>query len=290
MGTYKNEAIDNVFGSDAEFRAFCQAYEAALLASGFLEVAPDTGQLDLTTMVRPAANSFLAGFRMYRAKDSLSATRPMYIKLEFGLATGTIAGPMVRRTTATGSNGTGTLTGPTLPASIVVSPASIGSGSSALYGGGGPHSAFVYFLDPGNTSHQSLWVTGRLLDQDDGSSTDALLWDAFTAAGTAAINAMSYNDGGSSWIGGSFGSVFPAVAEALHTGGNISNSLVFQGMVYRNANTLVFPFLTGKTAELPFTNPDDSKFALNIWGGSHTFLPIPQLAVGAQRFAFLWEA
>jgi hypothetical protein len=292
MGVFQNINIDNTLATDVEFRTWCQAFEAALLASGFLEAAPDTGQLDLTTVTRPAANGF-AGYKMYRAKDSLAATKPLYVKIEFGLATGTTNGPTVRRTAATGSNGAGTLTGPTQTSSTVVAPTTAGSSEQQLIGSGGAHSAWVLTWDPSASTQCSFWFIGRLINPTDGSATDPIIIDFFANSLGSTLYVVSYTDGVAGWNSPSnqLASFFPQVSDGIHSGGNANNAALFQGVVYRNGATLVFPFLIGRPGELPYTVPDDSKFSLSIWGGSHTFVPIPfgALSPGSQRFAVLWE-
>ena len=101
--TYENAALDTNLGSDAEYQAYIQAVEAAILASGFMEVAPDTGQINPLTVVRPSISTY-SGYRIYRAKDSLAATKPLYAKVEYGLGTATDRA-VIRRTMGTGSNG-----------------------------------------------------------------------------------------------------------------------------------------------------------------------------------------
>lgn len=95
--------------SDATFRAWCAAVDAALLAVG-LVAAGDTGQMNLATAVRPGTINTAAGYRMYRFADALQATKPVFIKVEFGTGGATtVAGAWA--TVANGTNGAGTLTG-----------------------------------------------------------------------------------------------------------------------------------------------------------------------------------
>jgi hypothetical protein len=75
----------------------------------------------------------------------------------------------------------------------------------------------------------------------------------------------------------------------MQNGGNINVTRVFQALVYRNAKTLVFPLTAGRVSELPFTNPTDSKFTVPIWGGAHTFLPIPEIGPVSNRLCLPWE-
>lgn len=289
--TYENLAVDNKPITDAAWQSWCQAIEAAFLASGFLEVAPDTGQLNLATTTRPSIGTF-AGYRMYRAKDALAATKPFYIKVEYGNTGSGQDRPIFRRTSATGSNGAGTLTGPTTTV-VASSNSAAGSGVATVLGGGGAHSVFVHQLDPGQAGHNIQYAAGRLLDQADGAATDGLIWDAMSSgAGVAYLGTYVWTDGAVAWttISG-LGNHAPDLNVAVNSGGDISTTRLFQGLVYRAAKTLVFPMVFGKTTELPFTNPTGSKFSMTIWGATHTFLPIPQTSHinSGNRAAFLWE-
>lgn len=289
--TYES-STDNLLGSDAEFQALIQKFEAALLASGFLEHTTDTGQIDPLTVVRPSVSTY-AGYRIYRAKDALAATKPYYVKVEFGV--GSVNDRiLIRRTLATGSNGAGTLTGPTSAVGIIHGSSTAGSGAGMIYGGGGPSAAFVYMFDASQTSHTSLWVLGRLVDQDDMSVGDSILWDSWTAAGNSAWGTTYFwSDGATAWATPSNGLFNHGLNldTPPNSGGDMNTTLLYQFLVYRNAKTWVFPMLTGRNSELPFTNPLSSQFSVNVWGGMHTFIPIPVQAITptGQRMCFLWE-
>jgi hypothetical protein len=93
---------------DATFRTWGGGISAQLAAVGLVQAA-DTGQINWATVARPAANGF-AGYEIWRFSDSLQATFPVFIKLEYG--TGSLADrPSLRVQTGSGTNGAGTLTG-----------------------------------------------------------------------------------------------------------------------------------------------------------------------------------
>ncbi len=93
-------------GSDAEFRAWGLELHNALVAVGLVNTA-DTGQIDFATVVRPAANT-AGGYKMYRFDDSLQATAPIFIKIEYGTGSA-VANPMAWITVGISTNGAGTL-------------------------------------------------------------------------------------------------------------------------------------------------------------------------------------
>lgn len=97
--------------NDTEFRAWGSAFSAALTAVGFPKAA-DTGQIDWATVAKPGASSTSAGYEIRYLNDSLHATKPCYVKIEFGTG-GTSTTPSIWITVASGTNGAGTVSGTT---------------------------------------------------------------------------------------------------------------------------------------------------------------------------------
>ena len=95
--------------TNAGFQAWGAEFHAALVAIG-LTLTSDTGQINWTTVVLPAANT-AAGYEIWRFNDTLQSTTPVFIKLEFGSSAATTGYPMIWITIGNGSNGSGTLTG-----------------------------------------------------------------------------------------------------------------------------------------------------------------------------------
>jgi hypothetical protein len=93
--------------TDANFRIWGSQFSTALAAC--LTVTSDTGQINWTTVVRAGANTS-AGYEMYRFSDTLQATKPVFIKVEYYTGSSTTQ-PMIRMTVSTGTNGAGTQTG-----------------------------------------------------------------------------------------------------------------------------------------------------------------------------------
>lgn len=289
--TYENLALDDNFGTDAEYQAFTQAFEAAILASGFLEVAPDTGQANLATHVRPAVGAY-SGYRIYRGKDALQATKPIFVKVEFGVSGSGVDKYQIRKTLSTATNGAGTPSG-VVSAAGTFGAGAVGSGAAQMFGGGGSSAAFVYIVDPGNANLNMIWLFGRLRDSADGSASGDILFDMFqSAAGLIFGQTYLWTDLSAAWAT----EASPGLAKHMvdltpniHNGGNVNTTRLFQALVYRNAKTLAFPLLGGRSAELPFTDPTSSKFSLAVWGGNHTFLPIAQIGPVNNRLCLLWE-
>lgn len=98
--------------TDAEFRAWGSALSAAMQTCGLLPSA-DTGQINWTTVARPAGANTPAGYEIYQFTDALQATSPIFVKIEYGTGTTltNYGSPALWLTVGQGSNGTGTLTG-----------------------------------------------------------------------------------------------------------------------------------------------------------------------------------
>ncbi len=91
--------------NDADFRAWGSDLSASLAQVGLVQTA-DTGQINWTTVLRPATNTS-AGYEIWQFPDS-----SLFMRWEYG--TGAGAGvPRIRVQVGTGSNGSGTLTGAT---------------------------------------------------------------------------------------------------------------------------------------------------------------------------------
>jgi len=98
--------------NDADFRATGLAVKNALIAMGWVQTG-DTGQVDWSTVTRPGTVNTVAGYEIWRMADALQSTNPVFMKLEWGTGNVSIAQPTMWVQIATGSNGSGSLTGPT---------------------------------------------------------------------------------------------------------------------------------------------------------------------------------
>lgn len=94
--------------TDAQFRAWGSEFASKLAAIGLVQTA-DTGQINWVTVTRPAINT-MAGYEIWRFNDATQGSAPIFLKVEYGTGT-TATFPGMFLTVATGSNGSGTLTG-----------------------------------------------------------------------------------------------------------------------------------------------------------------------------------
>ena len=96
--------------SDAGFRTWGAEFHAQLVAIG-LTLTSDTGQINWTTVTRPASLG-VGGYEIWRFNDTLQSTTPIFIKLEYGTSY-QAAMPGIWITVGQGSSGAGAITGVT---------------------------------------------------------------------------------------------------------------------------------------------------------------------------------
>lgn len=108
--------------SDAEFRAWGLALSNSLTAAGFPKSA-DTGQINWATVTKPGGSNTAAGYEIRYLSDSLHATKPCYVKLEFGNGVNTSI-PSIWASAGSGTNGSGTLSG-TMFTRILITPGAV---------------------------------------------------------------------------------------------------------------------------------------------------------------------
>lgn len=69
--------------SDATFRSWGSTWSTNLAALGWVKTS-DTGQINWTTVTKPTLANTVAGYEIWRMNDSLQATAPVFLKIEYG--------------------------------------------------------------------------------------------------------------------------------------------------------------------------------------------------------------
>lgn len=116
--------------NDADFRAWGSELSAKFAAAGLVKHT-DTGQINWATVTRPAANT-AGGFELWRFADSLQATAPIYLKIEYGTSTSANF-PQIWLTVGTGTNGSGTLNGTVSDRNPVAFSGAVSAGNYPSY-------------------------------------------------------------------------------------------------------------------------------------------------------------
>lgn len=94
----------------AYFRAWIAAIISAINTVGLTQTS-DTGQIDTTSVAIPTAVSTSMGYAIFAFADSLQATYPLYLKIEFGSGPSSINHPAVWVTIGSATDGAGNLSG-----------------------------------------------------------------------------------------------------------------------------------------------------------------------------------
>ena len=152
MAGVTNTNVQASLTTDALFRTWGSGISAGLSAAGLVQTA-DTGQVNWSTVTRATANT-TSGYEVWKFNDSLQSTAPVYIKLEYGISTGT-SSPQLWVTVGTGSDGAGNITG------------------TAITGVGG---AITSKQNVFSTAQGSPTATGSTYVYGDGSSLAILMW------------------------------------------------------------------------------------------------------------------
>lgn len=160
--------LDNA--SSALFRAWGSALSAQI--GSILTRVTQTGDIDWVTVAVPATSTF-AGFEVFRFDDSLQATAPVFLKVEYGTGSGgTAAG--LRITIGKSVDGSGNIGDVLLAATAVVAHAAQSTVSNNCYISGGS-SWFALSLDPLSTSLGGLLYIERSVSSGGVPTGDALL-------------------------------------------------------------------------------------------------------------------
>ena len=124
--------------SDAGFRTWVAEVITQLVSVCGVTQTTDTGQINTSTVTRAGTTNTAAGYVILKFNDTLQATVPVFIKLEFGSGSTATTSPQMWITIGAGSNGSGTLTG------ITTTRVAVGNGQLAASAVVSYTSRFVY--------------------------------------------------------------------------------------------------------------------------------------------------
>jgi len=162
---------------DATFRAWGQSISDCVKAAA-LTAHTDTGQINWTTVTRPAINTY-AGYEIFKFTTDTASSLGCYIKIEYGQGA-TLAYPALRIQVGTGTNGSGTLTG-TTGTQRAFAGATAGAALTAYCSGGDGRFVFTAgFGGTGTNLQNTIFIVERIRDNT-GSPTANGIYTFFTA-------------------------------------------------------------------------------------------------------------
>jgi hypothetical protein len=257
--------------SDATFRAWGSGIAAKLAAAGLVQTA-DTGQINWTTVLTPAAVSTAQGYEIWRLDDALHATAPIYIKIEYGSGITSAANPGLWFTFGTGSNGAGTLTGPISTRRTLTSTAYATNALDCYWSGSTSHFCAALFVGGtgASTSNCQFFAFERTKDSNGDDTNQGLLvvWKTVAGTGTTAFQQVFWDRTlGTQSDETSLGTLMQSGATAKN-GTQVGVFPIF----HSNG-----PFLNPGINTLAYHNADivaKGAVTFTIYGVSHTFMPI----------------
>jgi hypothetical protein len=204
--------------SDAGFRAWGSALAAALSTVGLVQTA-DTGQVNWGTVTRPGTNT-VGGYEIWRFNDALQASAPIFLKVEYATGGGATA-PQLWFTLATGSNGSGTLTGTSGSRTAVftnVPPVStVTPYNSRLCAKNGYFGLFFKIGSVTSAQAMGVFVCGRTSDTSGAETADG----AYTISHSSSASNKRWQS-----LSFTAGTVFSQNAYGCLVAGDVTNSLV----------------------------------------------------------------
>jgi len=273
--------------NDGNFRAWGSGISAQLAAVGLVKTT-DAGQVNWATVPGASAGGF-TGYEIWRFNDSLQATKPVFIKIEFG-AGGLGDRPALRIQVATATDGAGTLSGQVGAQRSLSAAASKSTGIMLpSYCSGSPNRLnLINNFDNATSSFAMVFMLERTKSAD-GVSTDdgTICWSQFSN-NPGLFQVIPFS--GSVPVGNTFNNAlsFEGQLSMVGTKVALSPTVAFLGKplfaswcIYRHTDI----------GELvPFT--------MEHLGEQHTFMPIGDgiyptyltlSGIGYTSMAMLWE-
>lgn len=105
-----NASITYNISNSENFRAWAKMVHKCLEEIGVVNTT-DTGQINLSTVETPVANTTNAGYEIWRFNDEQQTEHPVFLKIQYGRAAEATRARLVVQF-GTGTNGAGTLTNP----------------------------------------------------------------------------------------------------------------------------------------------------------------------------------
>lgn len=297
--------------SDAGFRAWVAEIILQLVTTCGITQTADTGQINTSTVTRPAVNT-AAGYSILRFNDTLQATAPVFIKLEYGTGS-SAADPNMWITVGTGSNGSGTITGTTTVRAAVVSASAPVSSSTSytsryVYNATSGYLGLVWKTAGAGTATSSLggFVVFRSNDTSGATTADSINLITNSGAAGSVSTSCGYEQcysysaslvyppspNGTSWLGTSSSTGMPFGLTSTVVGGN---SYVVPVLYLTPILTISAFNCAALLAEAPL----GTTFSATLVGATaHTFLSVGQPFGNANLgitstttvgFCMLWE-
>jgi hypothetical protein len=264
--SYANVLTGQFWTNDtaAHFRAWATVISGAFSSGGMIQTS-DTGQINLTTVAAPGAINTAMGYEIWRFADTLQATKPVFIKIEYGSGGTSASNPGIWLTIGTASDGAGNITG-TIKArnQIGVNTTNISTATnSVLISVGTGRFSFTFGYNQSATNYFMLVGLERTKDSSDADTSTGLLLVSVVSGTTGTFQVLLFS--GSAPSAETNGNSLIPAADATTDGSNVGvfplKFFNFGAYVRGGMNWKVY-----RTNEI-----GTGTFTVTIQGVSHTF-------------------
>lgn len=273
--------------NDADFRAWGSGLAAQLAAMGLIKTT-DTGQIDWLTVLRPAVSTY-AGYEIWRFNDTLQATKPVFIKVEYGGAA-IQDRPNLRITVGTGTNGAGTLTGQISASRVLTASASKTAGTSlpSYCSGSSGRLNLVTNLDVNGSQFALGMFIERTKSVDGAATGDGIVTLGISGNSSGTFQVVPFSGSIPGTAAGNMAVAFDGMVSSAGAGVALNPTVAAVG------KALFASWLAYKHADIGELTP----FSITHLGGVHTYMPMGDGLYGYyaawpnsanNAFAILWE-
>lgn len=198
MATKFSNTLQMSNTTDALFRAWVQFIDDLLLVTGGWVNTTDTGQMTISTATHPTLAQTKVGYRIYKMADTLQATAPVFMRLDYGSSN--VAGALgVWVTIGSGSDGAGNITGVVFNGGSTTPPtvASLSTATSACdsYGSSDTNRVHVLMFVRAGANDMMCFSLERTKDSN-GNDTGSGLYFTYSAGSgtgnTDGVNTTQY--------------------------------------------------------------------------------------------------
>lgn len=267
--------------TDAGFRAWGQMVSNAIANCGWVAVE---NNINWGTITTPSVISQSKGYEIWRMADTLQATAPVYLKIEYGSGITSNTNPQMWFQVGSGSNGSGQLTGILSNRSLLGATASVNSIYTAVSGDTDRFciAGWAFSINStqnviGGAQQAMMFSIERTKDGNGNNTAEGALLTYHTTL--SAIKAQQYWNcftGPAGQETGGWGAHMPT--SAVGVAGSGIQTPVFP--IYHNKGVFLNPGLNILcTINATFT--ELSTVSIPMYGANHTYLCLSGAMIGS---------
>jgi hypothetical protein len=261
----------NTVITDAAFRTWGLAYNAKFASMGLIQTA-DTGQINWATVLAATVSNTVQGYEIWRFADTLQATAPVYLKIEYGDGP-TIGNAAFWIQLGSGSNGSGGLTG-ILSTRQIVTITTATAGAITHYWSGDTNRITIAAVGAAGASSM-LFTLERTVDAAGVLTSEGCL---MTFRGSNTWGQVAWNQATgpctATWEA-TLGAMGPSLAPFGTFGAQVAVYPVFHN------KGVFFPAGLGIFVYESTLITSGSPVAFSVYGATHTYMPLPVAGYGS---------